>query len=156
MFGYGYSNNGPWFTEDSLGQPFTTGAAALEVGKGKIFDSQLDAKERIELRIFVAELTQLSLGGMAADMASGILADLKERVATTITDDGADEVITAIDAALIEVDPETNVRSEGVGSVDFVVNFAGFLDWWAKEYDIPAGNKAIRVMEFKEDDPWRG
>lgn len=160
MFGYGFKRQGPWFLTDSNGQPFQSGQACMEFGKAQVFFADMNPEERKELRLYVAEINEVPLGDFAFEMGEAFLGDLKERVISQITDEGAEEVISAIETAVndgggeVDEDGMPEFQPDEV-MLDVSGNLRDLMNFWADKYNVPHANKTVRVWEFKEDDPWR-
>lgn len=160
MFGYGFNQQGPWFLGDGNDQPFPSGAQCLEYAKAQVFFADMSPDEKNNLKVFVAQIEEVSLGEFAYELGEGFLGDLKERVISQITDDGAEEVVSAMETVLNsgygEVDEEGVPESlPAEVMLDISGNLRGMVDWWADKYGVPKASKTVKVWAFKEDDPWR-
>ncbi len=146
MFGYGFTKDGPWFTENGNGEPFKDGQSCLEFAKAQVFFAAMDAQEKKEARVWVVQIEPVQIGVFAMELCEGFVGDLKERIIAQINDEGAEEVITAMDTAFA-----TNEDA----SLDLAGNIRDLVNWWADRYEVPTCNRVTEIKSFGEDDPWR-
>ena len=160
MFGYGFNQQGPWFLNDGNDTPFQSGDQCLEYAKAQVFFADMSPDETKNLKVFVAQIEEVALGEFAFELGESYLADLKERVISQITDDGAEEVVSAMETVLnsgygeLDEDGAPEILPAEVMQ-DISGNLRDMMNWWADKYGVPKASKTVKVWSFKEDDPWR-